>query len=449
MRDLAVIERAEFTLGRGLNAVTGETGAGKSLLVQAVSLLVGEQGRRRRGARGRGGGGGRGRVPPRGRGRRGAPPSCSREWGARLRRRDADRAPRGDRPAADAARGGQPVAGDAGGAQAAGRGAGRPPRPARAPEPAQARGGTAHARPAGRPRARACALRRDAGRLARGRGRPRAARPVARHLRRAQRLPGATPPASWTTREARGGRGGDRSRDVRARSRTPTACARWRPRRWRGSPRASARASTRSPPPSTRSSRRRRSIPASTSMLPIAARRPASRPARPPARSPPTLDGLEADPAALEAIEARRDLIVRLTRKYRREVPAADRVARARSSRSCRWETTPPAALERAREQRGRDAARRWPRRGRALSRSRGRRCRRVGPAHPPRAQAARLPAGDDRVRGRAGRRRRREARPPPGWTTWRCASPPTPASRRARCTRSPRAASCRGSCWP
>jgi DNA repair protein RecN (Recombination protein N) len=44
IRDLAVIERAEFTLGAGLNAVTGETGAGKSLIVQAVSLLVGEKG---------------------------------------------------------------------------------------------------------------------------------------------------------------------------------------------------------------------------------------------------------------------------------------------------------------------------------------------------------------------------------------------------------------------
>ncbi|MGH7730517.1 MAG: AAA family ATPase, partial [Candidatus Eiseniibacteriota bacterium] len=41
VRDLAVIERTEFALGPGLNAVTGETGAGKSLIVQAVSLLVG------------------------------------------------------------------------------------------------------------------------------------------------------------------------------------------------------------------------------------------------------------------------------------------------------------------------------------------------------------------------------------------------------------------------
>jgi DNA repair protein RecN (Recombination protein N) len=44
VRDLAVIERAEFTLGPGLNVVTGETGAGKSLVVQAVSLLVGGKG---------------------------------------------------------------------------------------------------------------------------------------------------------------------------------------------------------------------------------------------------------------------------------------------------------------------------------------------------------------------------------------------------------------------
>jgi len=43
IRDLAVVERADIPFGPGLNAVTGETGAGKSLLVQAVSLLVGER----------------------------------------------------------------------------------------------------------------------------------------------------------------------------------------------------------------------------------------------------------------------------------------------------------------------------------------------------------------------------------------------------------------------
>ena len=43
IRDLALVEEAEVEFGPGLNVVTGETGAGKSLLVQAVSLLVGER----------------------------------------------------------------------------------------------------------------------------------------------------------------------------------------------------------------------------------------------------------------------------------------------------------------------------------------------------------------------------------------------------------------------
>jgi DNA repair protein RecN (Recombination protein N) len=41
IRDLALVERAEVELGPGLNVVTGETGAGKTLLVQSASLLVG------------------------------------------------------------------------------------------------------------------------------------------------------------------------------------------------------------------------------------------------------------------------------------------------------------------------------------------------------------------------------------------------------------------------
>jgi DNA repair protein RecN (Recombination protein N) len=43
IRDLALVESAEVEFGPGLNVVTGETGAGKSLLVQAISLLVGER----------------------------------------------------------------------------------------------------------------------------------------------------------------------------------------------------------------------------------------------------------------------------------------------------------------------------------------------------------------------------------------------------------------------
>ena len=43
IRDLALLEEAEVVFGPGLNVVTGESGAGKSLLVQAVGLLVGER----------------------------------------------------------------------------------------------------------------------------------------------------------------------------------------------------------------------------------------------------------------------------------------------------------------------------------------------------------------------------------------------------------------------
>src|SRR6476620_7466997 len=41
IRDLALIERAEIAFGAGLNVITGETGAGKSLLISAVDLLIG------------------------------------------------------------------------------------------------------------------------------------------------------------------------------------------------------------------------------------------------------------------------------------------------------------------------------------------------------------------------------------------------------------------------
>ncbi|MEO5988398.1 MAG: DNA repair protein RecN [Candidatus Eisenbacteria bacterium] len=44
IRDLALVERAEIELGRGLHAVTGETGAGKSLMVDSLGLLVGGRG---------------------------------------------------------------------------------------------------------------------------------------------------------------------------------------------------------------------------------------------------------------------------------------------------------------------------------------------------------------------------------------------------------------------
>jgi len=47
IRDLALIEAAELSFGPGLNTITGETGAGKSLLVGALELLVGARLRQR------------------------------------------------------------------------------------------------------------------------------------------------------------------------------------------------------------------------------------------------------------------------------------------------------------------------------------------------------------------------------------------------------------------
>jgi len=43
VRDLAVIADVTLPLGRGLNVLTGETGAGKSMLVDALALLLGER----------------------------------------------------------------------------------------------------------------------------------------------------------------------------------------------------------------------------------------------------------------------------------------------------------------------------------------------------------------------------------------------------------------------
>ena len=43
VRDLAVIADVTLPLKSGLNVLTGETGAGKSMLVDALSLLLGER----------------------------------------------------------------------------------------------------------------------------------------------------------------------------------------------------------------------------------------------------------------------------------------------------------------------------------------------------------------------------------------------------------------------
>jgi DNA repair protein RecN (Recombination protein N) len=43
IRDLALMDRAELELGSGFTVVTGETGAGKSVLLGALSLLAGNR----------------------------------------------------------------------------------------------------------------------------------------------------------------------------------------------------------------------------------------------------------------------------------------------------------------------------------------------------------------------------------------------------------------------
>src|SRR3989442_12239848 len=43
VRDLATIADVTLHLGPGLNVLTGETGTGKSMLVDALSLLLGER----------------------------------------------------------------------------------------------------------------------------------------------------------------------------------------------------------------------------------------------------------------------------------------------------------------------------------------------------------------------------------------------------------------------
>jgi DNA repair protein RecN (Recombination protein N) len=43
IRNLALVEDLEWQLGPGFTAITGETGAGKSIIIGALQLLLGER----------------------------------------------------------------------------------------------------------------------------------------------------------------------------------------------------------------------------------------------------------------------------------------------------------------------------------------------------------------------------------------------------------------------
>ena len=43
IEDIALIERADIAFGPGFNVLTGETGAGKSIVVDAIGAVMGER----------------------------------------------------------------------------------------------------------------------------------------------------------------------------------------------------------------------------------------------------------------------------------------------------------------------------------------------------------------------------------------------------------------------
>ena len=43
VKDYALIEHIQAEFGKGLNIITGETGTGKSILIDALGLLLGER----------------------------------------------------------------------------------------------------------------------------------------------------------------------------------------------------------------------------------------------------------------------------------------------------------------------------------------------------------------------------------------------------------------------
>ena len=43
IENIAIIERADIEFGRGFNALTGETGAGKSIVIDALGAVLGQR----------------------------------------------------------------------------------------------------------------------------------------------------------------------------------------------------------------------------------------------------------------------------------------------------------------------------------------------------------------------------------------------------------------------
>ena len=43
IENIAVIEEADISFGEGFNVLTGETGAGKSIVIDAISAIMGER----------------------------------------------------------------------------------------------------------------------------------------------------------------------------------------------------------------------------------------------------------------------------------------------------------------------------------------------------------------------------------------------------------------------
>ena len=43
IENIAVIEKADIEIGSGFNALTGETGAGKSIIIDSLNAVLGER----------------------------------------------------------------------------------------------------------------------------------------------------------------------------------------------------------------------------------------------------------------------------------------------------------------------------------------------------------------------------------------------------------------------